>query len=583
MFLFNGNKSNRQKLLDDASIERTTVCLIGCGPAGMNFLHAVAERKAKGLAVPRVTCFERADSPGGIWRDIPDDDKERKKPENVTAMYEDMWCNSPKELMEYYDYTFSTHFNRPTPAYLPRRDILEYLLARNATNGALDSVKFSHTITSVTYDASTHKFTTLYTDPSDPTTESSLSTDRCIWAGGIHAHPYVPENITDLLKDFTGTVLHSSAAGDGFESEVVGKNVMMIGDARSAEDLSLRAVKAGCTHVYVCARSGDGEASSTNAWPAEKVSVIYGPPYKNVRGNGFKCQAVYWCDKRQKYRRDDEEDAVKVSGIDVVVVCTGYEASLEFLDDSLRFEVEGDWTVSPGWTMDDNDLTASIGTPTPSKSLSLGSTCYPDVYRGCLISNPNMMYIHETEDTLAPIVETDVLAQLLLGYLTGQVPIPKEAEMRRANQKQLEAELNVPWLRAEMDASYGADLDELQEDHWTNDPNDARGIALDRSRIEFMVGRLARDAADCRYPVDFGKFDRLSEKGKKLVAIAYADIGARTTLTPHATDTYRDNNQKEFASIHTDEAAVPLPSPWINLRAPEGSPTKLDTITDQES
>jgi len=577
MFRFNSKKK-----LDDARIEQLTVCLIGCGPAGMNFLHAVAERKAKGLSVPQVTCFERADSPGGIWRDVPDDDKERKKPENVTAMYEDMWCNSPKELMEYYDYTFSTHFNRPTPAYLPRRDILDYLLARNSTNGALDNVKFSHTVSSITYNDTTHKFTTLYTDQNSTQT-TTLLTDKCIWAGGIHAQPYTPENITDLLKDFTGTVLHSSAAADGFEDDVRGKHVMMIGDARSAEDLSLRAVKAGVEHVYVCARSGDGEASSTNAWPSEKVTVIFGPPYKVVRGNGFKCQVVYWCEKRQKYRRDDDQDAVKVSGIDCVVVCTGYDASLGFLEDRLRFEVEGEWVVSPGWMMDDNDLTASIGTPTPCETLSLGSTCYPDVYRGCLISNPNMMFIHETEDTLAPIVETDVLAHLLLGYLTGQVLIPKEKEMRKANQKQLEAEMNVPWLRAEMDASYGADLDELPEDHWCNDPDDQRGIALDRMRVEFMVGRLARDAADCQYPVHFGKFHELSEKGKKFVAIAYADIGARTSLTTHATDTYRDNNQPEFESIHTSEIAVPLPAPWINLRAPEGSPTKLDTVTDQQS
>jgi len=192
-----------------------------------------------------------------------------------------------------------------------------------------------------------------------------------------------------------------------------------------------------------------------------------------------------------------------------------------------------------------------------------------------------MMFIHETEDTISPIIETDVLAKLLVGYLTGLVPIPKAKDMRKANQKQLEAEMQVPWLRVEMDSSYGGLLEELPDDHWSLDPNDERGMKLDRSRVEFMVKRLARDATVCQYPVNFGNFDELSETGNKIVMMAYAGIGARTSLTTTATDTFRDNNLKEFVSIHNSESAVALPAPWIHLKAPEGSSTKLDTITDQ--
>jgi len=574
MFSFKGKKP------DDASVAQISVCLIGCGPAGMNFLHAVAERKAKGLAVPQVTCFESADSPGGIWRDIPDDDKERKRPENVPVVYEDMWCNSPKELMEYYDYTFADHFKRPTPAYLPRKDIMEYLLARNNKNGELDDVKYSHTVTEVEYDNEAEKFTIIATDRATGKS-STIITDKCIWSGGINVKPFKPPYLMDMLKDFKGKVMHSAEATDNFGKDVEGKRVLIIGDARSAEDLSLRAIKSGVEHVYVCARSGDGEASSTNAWPRDKVTIIYGPPYKVVKGNSFKCQGVYWSAKRQNYRRDDEEDVTKVSNIDTVIMCTGYDPCLSLLPDELQFDVEGEWTISPDWQMEANPLTVSIGNPTPNEHLSLGSTCYPDVYRGCLMTNPNMMYIHETEDTLSPIIETDVLAWLLLGFIAGEVPIPKEKEMRNANQKQLEAEMNVPWLRAEMDSAYGAALDDLPGDHWCNDSDDERGIILDKMRVEFMVSRMARDATDCRYPVNFGKFNDLSEKGKQLVAISYADIGARTTLPNHDTNTYRDNNQKDFRSIHTGEQAVALPAPWINLSAPDGLPTKLDTVVDQ--
>jgi len=414
-----------------------------------------------------------------------------------------------------------------------------------------------------------------------PTPPKLLRAINVFGRGGIHSEPYRPEDMLELLESYTGKVIHSAEAAEGFEEDVKGKRVLIVGDARSAEDLALRAVKLGVEHVYCCARSGDGQASFTSHWPSDKVTVIYGPPYKVLKGNGFRCQGVYWCDKRQKYRRDDEQDSFKAINIDTVVLCTGYDASLSFLPYELQFEVEGEWTISKGWQMEKNLLTDSIGTPPPSTTLSLGSTCYPDVYRGCLISNPNMMYIHETEDTIAPIIETDILAQLLLGYIIGLVPIPKAKDMRKANQKQLEAEMQVPWLRVEMDSSYGGQLEELPDDHWSNDPNDERGAKLDRSRVEFMVKRLARDATVCQYPVNFGNFDTLSETGENIVTMAYAGIGARTSLTKSATDTFRDNNLKEFVSIYNSESAIPLPAPWINLKAPEGLPTKLDTVTDQ--
>jgi cation diffusion facilitator CzcD-associated flavoprotein CzcO len=52
-----------------------SVAIIGCGPGGMFFCHAL-ERKRKELLdrgelidhLPNVTVFERASGPGGVWR-----------------------------------------------------------------------------------------------------------------------------------------------------------------------------------------------------------------------------------------------------------------------------------------------------------------------------------------------------------------------------------------------------------------------------------------------------------------------------------------------------------------------------------
>ena len=65
--------------MEDSETQCTApnVVIIGCGPSGISFLHAVAMRKKKmedsgdllGLSkLPIVTCFERAAEPGGVWR-----------------------------------------------------------------------------------------------------------------------------------------------------------------------------------------------------------------------------------------------------------------------------------------------------------------------------------------------------------------------------------------------------------------------------------------------------------------------------------------------------------------------------------
>lgn len=54
-----------------------TVAIIGAGPGGMFFCHALETMKRKLLKegneealanLPTVTCFERASGPGGVWR-----------------------------------------------------------------------------------------------------------------------------------------------------------------------------------------------------------------------------------------------------------------------------------------------------------------------------------------------------------------------------------------------------------------------------------------------------------------------------------------------------------------------------------
>lgn len=486
-----------------------------------------------------------------------------------------MWTNTPKELMEYYDYTFDAHFKKATPSFLPRKDILDYMIARNSVDGALDSVKYNHTVESVTFNPDIEKFIVKVTDNISGTT-SDAEFDKCIWAAGGNGVAEKPDDIMELLKDFTGKVMHSMDATEGFESDVKGKNVLIVGESCSAEDLALRAVKLGANHVYVCGRDGEGAAESTKTWPEDKVTVIFGPPHKIMKGNIFKCQAVYWSEKRQRYRRDLDEPPVKVKDIGTVILCTGYDSNYKFLDESLMYDNEGEWTVTKGWKMINNALCASIGSPKPSKVLYVGNTCYPDVYRGLLISNPNMMFIHETEDGVSPIFELDVLANLILGYLTGVVDIPCEKDMLKANQKQLEAEMQVPWLRVNMDPAYIEEIDELPDEHWMNNADDERSIELNKMYAEFLVKKIARDMMDAKYPVDFGDMKKLTALGAKFAGISIASERCRSSLQKDrdaSWKTFRDNIQTEFASIFTNTSSCPLKGHWLDLKTETRHPT----------
>jgi len=575
--VFGKKKKDAGITMDDNTIKNTTVALIGCGPAGMSFLHALQKRKSDGKAVPTVTCYERASSVGGIWRDVPSDDLKRVKECNRCLMYEDMWCNTPKELMEYYDFTFDDHFQCATPSFLPRKDILSYIVGRNSVDGALDHVKLNHSVKSITFNSKIKKFTISIKNEISGICKSS-DFDKCIWGAGLHGKPYHPEDILKSLSSFTGKILHSVEVTDNFKNDVNGKRVLIVGDNVSAEDLALHSIKHGAKHVYISSRSGDGVASDTGSWPHDKVTVFDGPPYKVINGNTIKCQEVYWSIKKEKYRRDDDAQPSKVKDIDIIILATGYDPNFDFLPESLQFDDEAEWSISKGWSMDNNALSNSVGKVNPHEILEGGNTCYPDVYRGLLISNPNMMFIHELELSLCPILELDVLAHLILAYLVGEKSIPTTQEMQKANQKQLEAEMHIPWLRASLDPLYQDEINEFDDQHWVNNSNDERVLILNQMANDLAVRRLARDMKDAKYPLNLGDWKSLNKDGKKVIDIITAVENTRSKRRSKGNLTYRDSHLKETLSLFTGTRAAEMPGSWLELKSKDCMNTTLKSL-----
>jgi protoporphyrinogen oxidase len=67
-----------------------SIVVIGCGPAGMFFCHAMETMRREMLErgesidnLPSVTVFERDASPGGVWRSERNQDQQRNENQSI--------------------------------------------------------------------------------------------------------------------------------------------------------------------------------------------------------------------------------------------------------------------------------------------------------------------------------------------------------------------------------------------------------------------------------------------------------------------------------------------------------------------
>lgn len=235
---------------------RNRVAVIGCGPGGMFFLHALATKRKKyqeagdveGLArLPDMTVYERASDPGGVWR--PNSLTSR---EGSVSMFGGLWSNSPNFELEFFDYTYQEHFGKAVPLYLPWSQLLDYMIARvTQVEDVFHSVKFNTEVTWVTYKNETNTFM-VDTRDLDTGKQTTNEYDYCVWAGGVQAAPNYPISIHAMLKNggYDGEQMHSAEVtelGQGLK----GKCLLLVGDSYSAEDLTLQAIKVGAEHVYI--------------------------------------------------------------------------------------------------------------------------------------------------------------------------------------------------------------------------------------------------------------------------------------------------------------------------------------------
>ena len=565
----------------------------------MFFLHALATKRKELeqagdidalMKLPIVTVFEKSASPGGVWRsDRNRDNNTTNNAEEIpgdkdesTNMYEGLWINGHKEGMEFFDYTFEDHFKTPQPVYLPRQQILEYMMARLSKHGDIfQDVLFNTAVESVTYDDNLEKFVIISRDKEGMASTSHF--DKCIWASGSEGMPNMPEDVMNKLGDFKGQIVHSSAmdklvgssSADGKNNNAVeGKRILLIGDAYSAEDLALQCIKLGAEKIYFTSRHLHGPASYMGSWPDGKVEMLAFAEVAGVKDDGTG-KTIVFAALKEKYPISDVED------VSIIIFCTGYKPNFSFIDDKLQMwkkdEDYGTWgmddfgeNATATWRMKENAFTSTAEHIVPAEELESNSIFVVEtLYRGLLISNPNMMYIYHL--TSYPILETDVLAWLCLSYITGETPIPSMEKMLEANNRDLLESMQYIESRYFIDEEYRKAHDAIISDPWYYyhlAPDKFEEYVNETMFVELRV--LAQNMKDANYPISFGDMDGLNTLGAELLRMAVIDTKERLLMRGCDDDTkkwktFRDSDPSPFRSLMTGMSSIPLKGKWLEI------------------
>lgn len=481
--------------------------------------------------------------------------------------YEALWTNGPKEGIEFFDYTYDEHFGRQIPVYVPRKALLEYMLARvvkQCPDFFEKYVQFHTSVTNVVYNDETSKFQVTTHD-----TRTGIASmawfDKCVWAAGANGEPHMPQGLLQNFDGFQGKIIHSSNTST-FRDDVRGKRVLMVGGSYSAEDLALMACKLGVERVFIASRADDNAITWTGQWPDDKVECLLScTPAKVENGSTIILKRTEWV-AHLEFEVLEEEDPIILTDIDTVIFCTGYCGQFGMLEPKLR-----DWTdrkdfltrtfpVPDDWEMAPNGMTEVMKSiPNPKEARWNGTlVVHPELYRGVLIENPNMMFLtHEHEDY--PILGIDGVAWLFMRLLTGDRELPSKEEMHKQNVEQALFEMkHYPFCRMIMDRAYFANWNEDTDPEW-----EIYGKCHTmRDRYDFML--MARTMREANHPVNFGNADGLNEIGETLFHYGMLSYEHRVDAT-NAT-TFRDvNDAHEFKSIFTGTAAVPLKRLWMDI------------------
>ena len=394
--------------------------------------------------------------------------------------------------------------------------------------------------------------------------ESTTLFDKCIWAAGADGKPHMPKALLQRLDGFQGRVIHSTDTAN-FQDDVRGKRILIVGGAFSAEDLALMACKVGVEQVYISSRSEENIVSWMGAWPGNKVECLLEYGLSSVENGSTVVLQKTKCIVDEQYEFAEDEEPHVLEGIDTIVLCTGYAEMFDMLEPKLRRGADesnmfSTFPVPDDWKMAENRLTKHMGdVPVPKEARWYGTMVeYPDLYRGVLIDNPNMMILRNVHDEY-PLLAIEGIAWLFMQYTTGGVELPSPEEMRRQNIEQGLFEMkHYPFCRIDMDLAYREKWTEEIDPEWEEHDR----AEEEYSKYELMA--MARTMQEAKHPTSLGTYEGLNRNGRKLYKYASMSYTHRTKATDATT--YRDvENAHKFKSLYTGTEAIPLKKLWMDI------------------
>ena len=570
--------SNYCTFYHDLSFAFVFAFITGCGPSGMFFLHALATKRKQLLeagdmtalkALPQVTVFEKASSPGGVWRsnrnqgqDVSNSTDTLQSTVASTNMYEGLWTNGHKDGMEFFDYTYEDHFKAPQPVYMPRKQILEYVLKRVTLHeNIFKHVHFSTEVKSVTYDNDMNKIAVVTTNAEGVTTTQYY--DKCVWASGLNGKPNMVSSIAKNLSSFKGQVVHSSQM-DSLGASVKGKNIVLVGGNLSAEDLALSFIKLGVEKVYITSRNSADVIHYTKSWPGDKVEV---KEFSELCGSADDGKTLRIC---QSDADGVVEDVyAEIPDVSIVVLCTGYKPNIDYLDPSLMpCSMTGDckkYSIDDeDWEMEANLNTNALGHVEPSEELDLNDAYMDRV----LIDNPNMFFIHEM--ATYPLIEIDVAAWMCMAFMIGDTPIPTNEEMWEHSRLDLLRSMQSHSERYLVDEEYWYAVEKkLGLDEIDLDELDKEGESF-KAHFDHDIRQLAQKMTIGNYPFNLGTIEKLNKAGEKFMKMAVQGEMSRLDLK-FAKDadkiwkTFRDADPSHYESFISGMKSTPLKGRWLEI------------------
>ena len=620
-----------------------------------------------------ITCMEQHSMPGGLWRIHSDD----------VQAYEELWTNGCCYSLEFYDYPFHQHFfngceerakvsnGGGIPVYLPRQDVSEYITQRvtQSTPSFFDDYfEFNTKVLKVEEvdAAASSSLSSLFRVTTQHLVTLEITTrlfDKCVWAAGENSKGSIPASIRALFdtanaqlqlqleqqaqpqeqQPLSATVttaprhpfcvLHSTDTKQ-IRSNVTGRKILLIGGGFSAEDLALQCLKWGATHVDVLARSDDVEVTWTSQWPGpDKVRVHTNRSIRTVDPTDgsivlhpveFKWPHEYVWINEDDYDDDEEiPTPTTLHDVETVIFCTGYQANLSMLDESLRpscgripawfmgtdpsldmsdlrplLDESSEW-----WTLKQQKRETTEADSSGSRKDDASPSCerpnlpaftkqmlrvnynHPDMHRGIFFKNPNLMFLCE-QGSDVPLLSLDVHAWLLCSYLTGKIPLPTVPELIQANHQQVVDQMDLPFVRYYFDQGYFEAMEECDE-YWdcpspsSDDDEEERRIGGGYEQDEkdyhlYQLRLLAKVMQEGQYPgKSFGTYQELSEYGQAIINFGEHDYNMRADLSTnygeegHEWRTFRDDVYEPpyMYSLYTGHVARPLKQRWMDIKS----------------